>query len=722
VGRPRELSFLVDSILRRNNGSVLVSGARGVGKTALVYRALWKMVQEASKTVCAVLNISDLEIEIGKNAPQTKSSLAIRLNIVQNLIRRLYASLMEHSDAILESDLAKLYMKATACKTVEKEILDSEAAGRGLMSRRITRTLRSPINIGALVVPFVLGAWLTLYPPWPSSSGLLDILNRIVPLLVAMIGPITFLYVRETIEESETATRERMKASQYYEFDAGLSTLQFDLERCLERLREMGYKVVFCIDELDKIENSQLVIDIITSFKNLFNLSCAIFIVITGPEEYTLVDAAKGARGIHYTLFTNKIFVSRPSFADLEGFLDEIVAEPDARTLARNALYNEFRNYVCYTAASDFFDLYGVIRDFVTGYDSKGRPILEITALSEDEKTKARLQKCLGLVFDRYRESQVSRWAYNDALLTDLYAFVSWLLSQQANATFNDEFPDIKNETFREARRDLCTYLARAEALRLVGHLPTGRNNYTWAGSCPPVPSRIESPLLYEKEFVERYDALIEGILTCTNVYLSATLQPILSKKDFESDYNGVLTVTTKALEADFKSVFAQQKPFYDDLHSDFPKAYPRDQLHGFSEILKAQYEVLPTRKFVLFKNMMRDSLTGANVALLTDNVALFSTVDDLRKAVIESKVQHAVVLKGDLSKQILIAKDVAVGILTRNRGALRQNSRVLQVVNVQTESGVEHIDMKGFTNLDLSRDVETAPRLVQGLKRWFEK
>ena len=223
----------------------MVSGSRGVGKTALVYKALQKVAEATPKTVCAVLNVSELEIEMGKMATTTGSSLEIRLKIIQNLIRRLYTALMDQPDAISRSDLAKLYMKAAAKESVQKEILEAEVAGRTETSRKTTRTLRSPLNIGSLLVSLFLGTWLSLYPLWPSGDGLFNILNRIVPLVVTLLGPLTFLYIRETVEERQSQTKARMQASQYYEFDGGLATLQFDLERCLDQLRESRYKVVF---------------------------------------------------------------------------------------------------------------------------------------------------------------------------------------------------------------------------------------------------------------------------------------------------------------------------------------------------------------------------------------------------------------------------------------------------------------------------------------------
>lgn len=698
----------------------MVSGSRGVGKTALVYKALQKVAEATPKTVCAVLNVSELEIEMGKMATTTGSSLEIRLKIIQNLIRRLYTALMDQPDAISRSDLAKLYMKAAAKESVQKEILEAEVAGRTETSRKTTRTLRSPLNIGSLLVSLFLGTWLSLYPLWPSGDGLFNILNRIVPLVVTLLGPLTFLYIRETVEERQSQTKARMQASQYYEFDGGLATLQFDLERCLDQLRESRYKVVFCIDELDKIENPELVIDIITSFKNLFNLSSAIFIVITGPEEYGLIDTARQTRGIHYTLFTNKIFVPRPSFSDLEGFLDEIVERPNVASLRQSDLYNEFRNYVCYLAASDFFDLYVVIRDFITGYEGRN-PLLEIPRLDIDQTTEARLQKCLGLIYGRYQKEHVSGWAYNDALLGDLYSFISWLLSQKANFTFNDQFPDIKLEDFKEARRDFCTYLARVEALKWVGETPEHYNNYTWTGLCPPVPSRIDSRLSHEQAFVEKYDKLVAEALSITNTYLSCTGQLPFTREDLESDPSRVFGFTFKAVEADLTAIFKQQKGSYDDLHSEFPDSYPRDQLLGFAQTLDEQSKLLNTRRFLLVRNMARDTIKNATMATLQQNAAFFSTIEDIRKAVIEANIEHAVLSKEDLSKQVLMTNNLSPEVLARARTLLRRNSRVLQVVNVQTKPEWVYADMKGFKNLNLSQDIQNAPRLIQGLGKWFE-
>lgn len=46
VGRAEELSILVNELIRKNSGLILISGERGVGKTALVYKALQVILKQ----------------------------------------------------------------------------------------------------------------------------------------------------------------------------------------------------------------------------------------------------------------------------------------------------------------------------------------------------------------------------------------------------------------------------------------------------------------------------------------------------------------------------------------------------------------------------------------------------------------------------------------------------------------------------------------------------
>lgn len=84
AGREKEKSELVDEFLRKDSGTILVSGARGVGKTALLFKAVQEATLKDGRIVPIVINASQLDLHLGIKA-ETLPAI-----ILKNLIRRLY--------------------------------------------------------------------------------------------------------------------------------------------------------------------------------------------------------------------------------------------------------------------------------------------------------------------------------------------------------------------------------------------------------------------------------------------------------------------------------------------------------------------------------------------------------------------------------------------------------------------------------------------------------
>ena len=103
-----------------------------------------------------------------------------------------------------------------------------------------------------------------------------------------------------------------------------LRTLQSELEDTIRELANHNYKVVFIIDELDKLREER-VRDAVESLKALLNHSPALFVLITGKELFDLVMKASLNRGKEYTMFSQKIFLPRPQFAEIRKFMDKII-------------------------------------------------------------------------------------------------------------------------------------------------------------------------------------------------------------------------------------------------------------------------------------------------------------------------------------------------------------------------------------------------------------
>ena len=180
----------------------------------------------------------------------------------------------------------------------------------------------------ALVVAFLLPQ--VLFPPW---SNLFPLLIVILPPGIAVTWQITKTSLRESKAEQSAKT--------YYLFDYDLSTLQSELEETLQILAKLQYRVIFVIDELDKMDYSD-VVAIITSLKPLFNHAWALFVLISGDEFFKEILRKDKDRGTEYTLCEKRVYLRRPQFEEIRKFLDSIVnSEKDPQALIKLFDWNE---------------------------------------------------------------------------------------------------------------------------------------------------------------------------------------------------------------------------------------------------------------------------------------------------------------------------------------------------------------------------------------------
>jgi hypothetical protein len=180
VGRVEEKKEVVDWFLRREKGCFLVSGERGVGKTALVYEALHEAVRQNNKIIPILINSSQLILEesilqnkIGSEIDKAR----LEESIIINLIRRLYtegSKIFINNPQLIDS-LNTLYKKAISDKSEIKEEykLKRELEIQEKVEKEVTQTLNfDPEHVkylvgilGAVVSALILGQnpYLTIF-------------------------------------------------------------------------------------------------------------------------------------------------------------------------------------------------------------------------------------------------------------------------------------------------------------------------------------------------------------------------------------------------------------------------------------------------------------------------------------------------------------------------------------------------------------------------------
>jgi len=375
VVRVKEMELLMDFFRRRVEGALLVSGKRGVGKTSAICSAIisaYNVLKGQSgaeiELFPVLVNAPNFETRTSmlneNDKPEPIDFLKFKRIIMQNLVRGLYQTAEKHgivekksqkkaeltfekddlrinnlgdaSKITLKNDISNLFMKAVAVKATEEASDVKSALQKYRLEKEFTTQMSWKLVATAAITSVSLG--LVAAFSLPSTA----IWGKVLPIVIATVPPsiaMTWQKKKTTANESNA----EQNAKSYYLFDYDLSTLQSDLEETLRTLTKFRYKVIFVIDELDKMERDD-VIEATKSLKPLFNQTAALFVLISGEEIFKSFEL-DSERGTEYTLFSQKIFLPRPQFEELRKFMDYIVdLEMDGQTLLKLFYWDQIDN------------------------------------------------------------------------------------------------------------------------------------------------------------------------------------------------------------------------------------------------------------------------------------------------------------------------------------------------------------------------------------------
>lgn len=513
AGRKRELSVLCNELIRKDQGAILVSGYRGVGKTSFIYKTLQSIFDNPSnKQVLAVLiNCSFLDDESESNG------------IIVNLIRRLFAvSLTEKLPQDIRDEIEMLYQKAVS--TEYKQTSSLEEIKQSTYEKETSFSLignADKIGINQLIwfVCFIAAIFLQIYP----IAIFQDWLNKIMPLLLAFPLPLILSFAVESRKSNKEQKQKINSANKLYTIDNNLSNLEFDLDKLHYHLSKKGIKTIYVLDELDKLNTSR-VTKILKYFKNFFTLSHALFIFVGGEELSSMgipTDKSKWQRPIEYTYFTSRYFLSRPSVEELHDFIDEIVIRTESSFTSQQ--YEDLKRAFILDARGDYYDLIQVIKGNITSF-SNDCPVIELDANKEIIR-KSKMQQIVNLLYTKkYFAHHPQKWAENEFVLREFYDIGNLVLGLQQGGEIVNEFP--VNKTYaidRLANTDLLKYLYKLGILELVKQEEKSGGRYE--------PNVIETTYSYT-------DALPESIPQ--ELYFTSQLEEVLIRKT-EQLYNCAL-------------------------------------------------------------------------------------------------------------------------------------------------------------------------------------
>jgi len=739
VGRQDTKDKLINDFLRKSNGSILVSGARGVGKTALVYQALQEATEKQevnnnNKIIPIILNAAQLD-------PDNKE---LKKSLLQGFIRRLYTALRNKDlEKEKKDNLNKLYKKSVAKETkISETSFNSESEKNSYYFIK-----ENKLKIGIDIILFIIFIGLLFKKPLPEPF------NSITLLLIFIRTTTSFSVAWSRVKKSirkEDSINSKI-AEETYITDGAPDNIEYDLNEFLESIKK-DYKIIFVLDELDKCGDVDKVFKLIQNYKNLFNISSALFVFVTDHLVYNHAvnnnANNKNERLIKHTLFNDRLFLTRPNFNDLESFLEDIIEYPSIEVLKKDTNWDDFKNYLCFRCKTDFFDLYHIIRDYITGYDNKNRQILILENLDSEQLFESKIQKIIGQIYDTYKKAEPTHWKENNDLLSELYSFLDYGLN---NMDLIFQIGCNNNNTqFIDAKKSLCEYLARLDILKyrqdetkIVNKKSYSFKVYTWTTLKDfEVPKTINTNLEYEDSYIMEYNHLLEVL----NSILVSSKKRLLSDQFINNNIDKKhlrveeIEKIKEITQFNFSEQLKRYKKHYINLKKSPPIHISKDELEKVEkEIITSIYNNIYLNINKIFaKCITYHSDFVAETAMIQNKVDLLLSVPELRQSIIDNNIKHTVLYNPDLSKQVIITTDINREILNDVKKLIKLKKNKIKLINFQHffEKSYKEvhnlntnklsdinksINTVGVINILVDEEFKTFNKTIQYLRKWFK-
>lgn len=592
VGRNKETSALTNEIIRKNSGSIIVCGHRGVGKTSLVYKAIRSAKDKNRNIVPILVNASQLELNPNSENINPK-------NILVNLIRRIYSTVeFQFPDLDLNSDMKSriegLYSKAVASDFKCLEVLsETHAVVKEINNEKGIEISINEKTVNTILLISFLSAVVFEFVDLTVNASI----NKFIPVLFAFPIPYALcIYYKNKVSSIESDKKGKQK-QKTYSFDNNVGNLEYDLE-CVQRDLAPKHKLVYVIDELDKLKKENIC-DMFNTFKNLFTLSDALFIFICGEEIYNKLNGqgSNTIRPVTYTYFSSKYFIPRPGMNDLDCFFDTII---DESTEIPSSDLMILKKALCFESKGDFFDLKAYIKDRIVDFDDDNRPIINYE-VNEIDVQKARFQTMITALFeDKYKSLNFSKWYQNECLLRALYDHSHNIFKSYQNSEFTDPRDDsIEAELIRDFNSffDSCggfTFKQNVETIK-IRNLDIQISTYSYNGSIrgePPL--TITSFTEYEKRFRHDFERYCDYALSIIEVFeeISHSNKEV-NRVELREDCNLFVRKMREHGIIEYNQFIEHSKIYAESSERNTLRKYRRDDLSEMSKNIEIGIEAL---------------------------------------------------------------------------------------------------------------------------------
>ncbi|MEW9576540.1 P-loop NTPase fold protein [Bacillus toyonensis] len=279
---------IVLEIVNGNPASFLISGYRGAGKTSFINKIKEKCVQKDSSVLFISLNfgkyeefslilrkiIREVYLAIDNKQIVENTDAKSSINNVKKLLKQDNPNLLKELELIYE----RTFYQVTENR---KHSMQTE---RGI-SQAITYDIKkAAISVGLLIVAGIGNGFQIVEKIFGINN---TSLGRAILILSALWAGFESYKLTLSYSKKKTELDELSRSSLY---DNEIA--EFQLRKILKGLKQTGLKMVFIIDEVDKIDNDEKLNSLISELKPLMLSGLASFVLISGQKLYYKYQAS----------------------------------------------------------------------------------------------------------------------------------------------------------------------------------------------------------------------------------------------------------------------------------------------------------------------------------------------------------------------------------------------------------------------------------------------
>ena len=689
VTRESENRILLDFISRRKEGSMLICGQRGSGKTSSVFKTTNEALEKNPNIIPVSIKATAL------HSDDKKSLLQSFIRSLNNQVKN-----QKNIDNDLKKKTSAFYDKAIASKVKNENRSEDETSEVKISNTKINYV--SMFSIIAIGIFSIIGTQ-------PSFEWIFIDYSWVISIVAIVGGGWLVKDFSRIIKQSSNKSN-----SNYILYDYDFATMQTEFELLMEGFAEKKYKVLFILDELDKTEAPPF--EMISNLKMLINQSNVLFIFISDPNALANIHN-KG----HFvsTLFSQILFLKRPLFDEMRTFLNEIMVEEDEGEpdSSEKENYQNFKNYLCYQAKGGFYDLYAVIRDNIVGRNENELSILDMQ-LHNEKITKSNLQKAIESVYEGNKFSEPSKWQENDKILETLYSVCESLeKSPMLSAfTFEKNTYNIQGGSWSSSDtkllssvKDLITTLTSQGYL-----LEKGENYYEIIGLLLKF-DETKGGIFFEdhQKFIEEYKHMLELSINMANFhnkYLK-DLAEIFTLENIHGKWTAFIANVTPYFNL---TALDEHRTMYFDLMSEHPAVYPSDKLQLMTTEIQNGYLQVKKGFLTLLVQIFNKKIKG---------LAAGRTQGDISKGILQGSgvgnttfMHNASSFDGSKSHELrhmIITENIPIDFLEKLLNATNDNILII--------SYGDSMDNSKYGDLSSTLSIETLQQGIDGLNRQNE-